>query len=171
VAATGGSWDLEFDSREVTYDGEVDLASALAVADLHPFGGAFRVSLGALVHDNELTGSAPVRDLLLDEGIAVPPGLELGRLRARATVQPVAPYAGIGWGSSPGGHGLSLSLDLGAAWHGEPEVDLGVDGPLDGIADQPVIVELLAEEERGLEAELADYTVYPVVGLSLTWRF
>lgn len=130
AAVTGGSWDVEVESENVTYDGQVDLASALAVADLHPFAGGFRLSFGALVHDNGLEASAPVRELLLDEGITPPPGLDLGRLVARATVDPVAPYAGFGWGSAPrrGARGLSASLDLGVAWHGEPEVDVATRG-------------------------------------------
>lgn len=175
AAVTGGSWDVEFESEEVTYDGRVDLASVLAVADLHPFAGGFRLSLGALVHDNALEGSAPVRELLLDEGITPPPGLELGRLVAEASVDPVAPYAGIGWGRAPrrGARGLSASLDLGVAWHGEPEVDVRYAGPLplDVILGQPVVDQLRAQEEAELEAELADYDLFPVVGLTISYRF
>jgi hypothetical protein len=175
AAATGGSWDVEVDSENVTYDGSVDLASVLAVADLHPFAGGFRLSLGALVHDNALEASAPVRDLLLDEGITPPPGIELGRLVAEANVDPVAPYAGIGWGSAPRrrGRGLSASLDLGVAWHGEPDVDVRYAGPLplDVILGQPVVDQLRAEEEAELEAELADYDLFPVVGLTISYRF
>ena len=175
LAATGASYDLEFDTDQVTYEGELELASLLAVADLHPGGGGFRVSLGALIHDNALSGDAPVRDLLLEEGIVVPPGVELGRLRARATVDPVAPYAGIGWGAAPRGRrGLHLTLDLGAAWHGEPDVELDLSSPIPIglVPGGPALVDrLLAEEEQALEAELSDYTVYPVAGVSLTYRF
>lgn len=174
AAVTGGSYGLEFDSEDITYDGEVDLSSVLAVADLHPFAGGFRLSLGALVHDNALEGSAPVRELLLREGINAPPGLELGRLVAEATVEPVAPYAGIGWGSAPrGAGGFSASLDLGAAWHGEPEVDVRYAGPLplDVVLGQPVVDQLRAEEEAELEAELAEYDLFPVVALTLSYRF
>lgn len=175
AAVTGGSWDVEFDSEEVTYDGSVDLVSVLAVADLHPFAGGFRLSLGALVHDNTLEGSAPVRELLLDEGITPPPGVELGRVVAEATVDPVAPYAGFGWGSAPrrGARGLSASLDLGVAWHGEPEVEVRYAGPLPigAILGQPLVDQLRAEEEAELEEELADYDLFPVVGLTISYRF
>ncbi|HEX6201624.1 MAG TPA: hypothetical protein VF100_01400 [Thermoanaerobaculia bacterium] len=175
AAVTGGSWDVEVDSENVTYDGSVDLASVLAVADLHPFAGGFRLSFGALVHDNTLEGSAPVRELLLDEGITPPPGVELGRLVAEAGVDPVAPYAGIGWGRAPrrGARGLSASLDLGVAWHGEPDVDVRYAGPLplDVVLGQPVVDQLRAEEEAELEAELADYDLFPVVGLTISYRF
>jgi hypothetical protein len=174
AAATAGSYDLEFESEDITYDGEVDLSSVLAVADLHPFAGGFRLSFGALIHDNTLVGSAPVRELLLREGITPPPGLELGRLVAEATVDPVAPYAGIGWGSAPrGAGGFSVSLDLGAAWHGEPEVDVRYAGPLplDELLGQPLVDQLRAEEEAELEAELAEYDLFPVVAITLSYRF
>lgn len=174
AAVTGGSYDLEFESENVTYEGAVDLSSVLAVADLHPFAGGFRLSLGALIHGNTLEGSAPVRELLLREGITPPPGLELGRLVAEATVDPVAPYAGIGWGSAPRGvGGFSVSLDLGAAWHGEPDVEVRYAGPLplDVLIGQPVVDQLRAEEEAELEAELAKYDLFPVVALTLSYRF
>jgi len=175
LAATGASYDLEFDTDQVSYEGELELASLLAVVDLHPGGGGFRVSLGALVHDNALTGDAPVRDLLLEEGITVPPGVDLGRLHARATADPVAPYLGLGWGAAPRGRpGLRLSLDLGAAWHGEPDVDLDLASPIPVglLPGGPALVDrLLADEEQALEAELADYTLYPVAALSLSYRF
>jgi hypothetical protein len=175
LAATGASYDLEFDTEQVTYEGTAELASVLAVADLHPSGGGFRVSLGALIHDNSLTGHAPVRDLLLEEGIRLPPGIELGQLRARATVDPVAPYLGIGWGASPRSRpGFHLSIDLGAAWHGEPDVDLTLSTPVPVAlvpGGQAFINRLLADEERALEAELSDYTVFPVAALSLSYRF
>ena len=175
AAATAGAYDLEFDSDDITYDGEVDLSSVLAVADFHPFAGTFRLSAGALVHDNTLEGSAPVRDLLLEEGIAIPPGLgDLGRLVATASVDPVAPYAGLGWGSAPrGAGGWSLSLDLGVAWHGEPDVDVRYAGPLplDAILGAPLVEQLRAEEEAELEAELADYDLFPVVAVGIAYRF
>lgn len=174
AAATAGAWDVEFDSDDITYDGEVDLSSVLAVADLHPFGGTFRLSAGALVHDNTLEGSAPVRDLLLGEGIEIPPGLgDLGRLVATATVDSPAPYAGLGWGSAPRGGGWSLSLDLGVAWHGEPDVTVRYGGPLplDAILGAPLVEQLRAEEEAELEAELADYDLFPVVAVGVGYRF
>jgi hypothetical protein len=174
LAAGIGSWDLEFESERITYDGEAELESVLAVLDWHPGGGAFRLSAGALVNDNRVEGTAPVRDLLLEANVAVPPGTDLGTLEARASGDTVAPYAGFGWGVGPrSGPGWRLGLDLGAAWHGEPEVESSLSNvPLEGVPVSRELIDLLlAHEERELEEELAEYRVFPVVALSLVYRF
>ncbi len=172
AAATAGSVGASVHSRRVHYEGDLELAALLAVADLHPGGGAFRLSAGALINDDRLTATAPLREILVEHGYPVPQGLELGRVRARATVDRVAPYAGIGWGGGPGGRGLYVSFDLGAAYHGRPAVALDYDGPLplDLLAGDTFDA-LRAAEERDLEAELADATFYPVVALTVGFRF
>jgi hypothetical protein len=170
LAAGTGSYGLEFDSTHVTYEGDAELRSLLAVVDLYPGGGGFRLSGGALLNDNRLEGDAPVRDVLLDNGIAVPPGLDLGTLHAEATGDEVAPYAGLGWDRGPRGRGgWHLSIDAGVAYHGEPDVRLELATPVPIPA--ALLRELLAEEERDLEEELADYRYLPVVAVSLAYRF
>ncbi|HEX2254313.1 MAG TPA: hypothetical protein VHQ65_13660 [Thermoanaerobaculia bacterium] len=174
LAAGVGSWDLEFESERITYEGDAELQSLLAVLDWHPAGGSFHLSAGALVNDNRVEGSAPVRDLLLEANVVVPPGIDLGSIEARAAGDTVAPYAGLGWGVGPrSGPGWRLALDLGAAWHGEPDVESSLsDVPLDAVPGGRQLVELLlAQEERELEEELAEYEVFPVVALSLVYRF
>lgn len=175
LAAGTASYGLDFDSKRVTYEGDAELRSLLAVADLYPGGGGFRLSAGALLNDNRLEGDAPVRDVLLDNDVPVPAGLELGTLHAEAGVDEVAPYAGLGWDRGPGGRrGWHLSLDLGVAYHGEPDVRLRLDTPIPVGAipgGQALVDRVLAEEERELEEELADYRWFPVVGLALAYRF
>jgi hypothetical protein len=70
-----------------------------------------------------------------------------------------------------------VSFEVGAIYQGEPEVDLTVDTSLQlpeipGLPGGQDLLELLAaQEERELERELEDYTVLPVVSLSLTYSF
>ena len=175
LAAGAGSYGLDFDSKRVTYRGDAELQNLLAVLDLHPGGGAFRLSAGALINDDKLVGDAPLRDVLLDNGVPVPAGVELGTLHAEATVDAVAPYAGLGWDRAPRGRrGWHLSVDLGVAYHGEPDVhlDLATPIPLDAIPGGAALVQqALADEARDLESELADYRYFPVVAVALAYRF
>jgi hypothetical protein len=170
LAAGTGSYGLEFDSTRVTYEGDAELRSLLAIVDLYPAGGGFRLSGGALLNDNRLEGDAPVRDVLLDNGIAVPPSLDLGTLHAEATGDEVAPYAGLGWDRGPNGRGgWHVSIDAGVAYHGEPDVHLELATPI--AIPAAVLRELMEQEERDLEEELADYRYLPVVAVSLAYRF
>lgn len=172
-----GAVGFEVDSDDVTYDGDVDLRNVLALLDFHPARGNFRISLGALLNDNRFQGEASIRELLASEGIVLPAGFDLGRVRARAEVDPVAPYVGIGWGPHPGSFrvgGWHGSVDVGVAWHGEPEVTLEVLTPIPiGLipGGQPLVDQILEEERRALQEEVRAYTFFPVIALSLGYRF
>jgi hypothetical protein len=66
-----------------------------------------------------------------------------------------------------------VSFDVGAMYHGEPEVRLEADlAPSIQLppAGQLVLDAVAAEEARELEEELADYTWLPVVALGVTFR-
>ena len=66
-----------------------------------------------------------------------------------------------------------VSFDVGALYHGEPEVDLRADlagGITLPPAGQQILDALAAEEARRLEEELADYTFLPVVAFGITYR-
>lgn len=179
LAAGFGSFDVDFDSKVVTYEGQVEMQNVLAVVDLFPTGGRFRLSAGALVGDNRLSGDAPVSDILLDNGITTPPilaGMPLGSVHAESSVEEVAPYVGIGFGRGPRREGgFHLAFDLGVAYHGEPEVDLELNSPLLPLAAipalQPILDEIIAREERELAQELEEYRYFPVVALTLGYSF
>ena len=89
---------------------------------------------------------------------------------------PVVPYAGLGWGRAPGaGSGWGLTLDLGVIFQGEGEVTLTpvipAGSPLnDPIARQALQI-LLDREEQDLQDDIADYDMYPVVSLGISYRF
>jgi hypothetical protein len=168
--------DLTYDDTGVRYDGELELRNALLLLDWHPGGSGFRVSVGGAWNENELTVTAPIRELAARERPEILPFLpagDLGSLNGSAAGDSFAPYGGIGWGTSSDG-GWGVSIDLGAMYHGEPEVELTADlGPgvdLPPIADQ-VIAILAAQEARELEEELADYRYLPVVAIGVTYRF
>jgi hypothetical protein len=181
LAASRFGYDTTISTSSRDYDTEIDLASGLLLLDWYPGAGAFRVSLGAGWNGTEAEVSAP-----LVEG--PPPGVpgfpnlpgfdfDLGTVSGTARGEEVVPALLVGWGNPFRGGRWKLSFEVGAIYQGEPEVDLTVDTSLQlpeipGLPGGQDLLELLAaQEERELERELEDYTVLPVVSLSLTYSF
>jgi hypothetical protein len=178
LAAGFLTYDTTYDDTGVRYDGELELRNALLLLDWHPGGGGFRFSVGGAWNDNQLAVSAPLRELVRRERpelLPLLPAGDLGRLHGTAAGASFAPYAGFGWGTPFGGRGRwGVNLDVGALYHGEPEVDLRADLaaglPLPPGGSQ-LLDALAAQEARQLEEELADYRYLPVLSLGVTFRF
>lgn len=172
----GAEIDLDFDSDRVDYEGELEPSGLLAVVDWHPAGRSFRLSGGLYLNDLELRGRAPVRELLVESGAMLPPGLpmDLGTLEAAASGEEVAPYVGLGWGKAPRRRGWGASFELGVAFIGEPDVSveprLAIDvGAVPG--GQALVDAFVREEEQELEDELSDAKLYPLVSIGVVYRF
>lgn len=175
VAAAAFDQSLTVETDAVRYDGDVELRHLLALLDVHPGKGSFRLSLGVAFNEDGLVATAPVLDLIGDDlPPEVPPGLDLGRLVGRAEGDAVAPYAGIGFGNPLAGEGWSFAVDLGAIYLGSPDVQLDLETavPLGQIPGaQEAIDALVAREEAALAAEIAGYDILPVLSFSLSYKF
>lgn len=168
------------DRREasgIEYDGEASLRTATALLDWHPGSRGFRLTGGLVYNSTEITGSSlpPASGVYDIGGVLVPADL-LGTLDGEVDFDPVVPYAGLGWGRAPGsGSGFGVSLDLGVIFQGEGEVTLTpvipAGSPLnDPIARQALQI-LIEREEQDLQDDIADYDMYPVVSLGISYRF
>jgi hypothetical protein len=167
------SHETTYDETGIEYDAEAELRSALLLLDFHPGGGAFRLTVGGGWNGTGLDVSAPVEELLRREVPDLPPlPLDAGTVHGRAEGQTLVPYAGLGFGGSPRGRGRwGVSFDLGAVYHGEPEVELGTSLPFSLPAQvQRELDRIAADEEARLEEELRDYAWLPVVALGITFR-
>jgi hypothetical protein len=168
------------DRREasgIEYDGKAELRTATALLDWHPGGGGFRLSGGLVYNDTEITGNSlpPRSGIYVIGGVPIPAAI-LGTLDASIEFEPVVPYAGLGWGRPPrAGGGLGFSLDLGVVFQGKGEVTLTPNLPADSPLNTPVAREalqiLIEREESELEEDIADYDLYPVVSLGISYRF
>ncbi|MFQ5761235.1 MAG: hypothetical protein ACE5HM_09715, partial [Acidiferrobacterales bacterium] len=102
-------------------------------------------------------------------------GSDLLTARGRLRFNDFAPYLGIGWGNTTrADRRLYYTFDLGVAFHGSPEVELNVRGPLAEVVREHGASELnafLASEEKRLEDDLKDADVFPVVSFGLLYRF
>jgi hypothetical protein len=130
-----------------------------------------------LYNDSEVNGrSRPTAAGTYIIGGIPLPASQVGTLRARADFDPFAPYAGIGWGNAVAAGGrVRLAVDLGVAFQGKAKVHLTADLPAGSPLATPIgralLTPLLASEERDLNDKAADYDLYPVATIGLSYRF
>jgi hypothetical protein len=172
LAAGFYTHEATYDETGIEYDAEAELRSALLLLDFHPGGGAFRLTVGGGWNGTGLDVSAPVEELLRREVPDLPPlPIDAGTVHGRAEGQTLVPYAGLGFGTPFGRGRWGVSLDLGAVYHGEPEVELGTSLPVALPAElQRQLDAIAADEEARLEEELRDYTWLPVISLGVSFR-
>jgi hypothetical protein len=175
LGAAGLSYRTTYNDTGIDYDGDLSLRHGLLLLDWHPGGSVFRVTAGAAANDNRLDVTAPLVELLRRHRPDLPPvGIDLGMLRGSATTEPWGPYLGIGFGNPARASRWSVSLDLGAVYHGRPAVRLDTDPalPVDLIpGGREELERMRAAEERALEEELSSYRYLPVVSLGVAYSF
>ena len=175
VAATALDYDDEYSETGIDYDADLELRNGSVLLDWYPGAGSFRLSAGAVWNDTELLATAPLEELLRREVPTLPPlDFDLGTLRGTADVDPVGPYLGIGWGNPFDGGRWGFTFDLGAVYHGEPEVTLVADtaipvGLIPG--GQARLDQELVQEEQNLQEEVDGYRYLPVVSIGFTYSF
>jgi opacity protein-like surface antigen len=164
----GGSLSRDASTSDATYHGTLHLAALGLFADYHPWGGAFRLSAGALLGDTNLEGQAvaTANGTFTINGVQVSaPGESL---TAKVKLPSVRPFVGLGWGHAPRESGLFGQFDLGLAY-GRPEVTLTA---TPNLAAAAASAGTSVESERVLLQNKAnDFRLYPVVraGLGYSW--
>lgn len=162
----------------IQYDAKARLRTATALLDYHPGGRGFRLTAGAIYNDTRVEGSSlpPSSGLYDIGGVPVPVAL-VGTLDGKIDWDPVVPYAGIGWGNAVGpGRRVRFALDLGAIFQGKGKATLTpiipANSPINTTPGAREALQILLDrEERDIEDDVADYTVYPVISLGVSYRF
>lgn len=165
--ATFFNFSRSVDSDDVVYDGDLELQSFGAIIDLHPFGGGFRISGGARISENRVNLAATPTQSVEIGGEEYTPA-EIGTLSGSVEPSNIAPTATIGWG---GGltRGLKFGVDVGVMFQGSPEVeDFVATGTL---RNDPDFLLALAAEEEQIEEDINFLKLYPIVQLSIGYRF
>ena len=171
VAIRGGAnafnISRSFKVDNVDYDGDVKLKSFGAMADVFPFGGGFRVTGGLRLNYNEgeLTGT-PMGGNYTINGRSYS-AADVGQLEGEVTFNRVAPYLGIGWMGSVFSPNLYVGADLGVMFQGKPKVKLGATNS--SIAG--TFATDIEAERRKVEDDLKDFRFYPVLAVSVGYRF
>lgn len=155
--------DEEFD--DVEYDIGVDFSSYSALVDWHIFNGSFRVSGGVLSMDHELDMDArPTFEEDIGDNTYTPE--EIGTLSGSIEIDELAPYLGIGWGNPlTSSRRWGFTCDLGVAFISPPDVSLSATGSAAGLAED------LIKERDEIEDDLEPFEFYPVIAVSLFFRF
>lgn len=166
------------EASDIEYDGEANLRTVTGLLDFHPGGRGFRLSGGLVYNATEIEGESlpPVSGVYDIGGVPVPVAI-LGTLDGVIEFDPVVPYAGLGWGNAVGpGNKVGFVLDLGVMFQGKGEVtltpDIPADSPLNSVPGAREALQILLDrEEREIEEDIADYDLYPVVSIGISYRF
>lgn len=153
----------DFDSDDVTYSGKVKLKSGGLMLDFHPGGGGFRLSAGARINGNRAEVVATPSTPVTINGRTYTPA-QIGTLRGRADTKSLAPVLTIGYGGRAKS-GIAFGVEAGAMFQGSVRVQpFTASGTGVAAAD-------LASEQRSLQDDVDGFKVYPVLQLSLGYRF
>ena len=156
-----------FDSDDIAYDGKLKLRSAGAMVDVYPFGGGFRLSGGLRINGNRARVTAtPTQPTEIGDIVYSP--AQIGTLTGRARVKDVAPALTLGYGGSMRS-GFMFGIEAGALFQGTVRIqNFTATGNL---ANNAAFLQQLEEERRELQDDVNDYKVYPILQLSIGYRF
>ncbi len=166
AGVNGFSFDQNRAEAGIDYLAEAKLITVFATANLRAPLSPFRVTAGLFNNGNEL--SLVSRDTSTYEvGSQTYTSDEVGTLRAGASFEDWAPYAGIGFDFRVLDT-VGLHIDAGVLGQGSPIVSLTADG---SAASDPQFQQQLEAERVELERSVDDYEYYPVVSIGFSFNF
>lgn len=149
----------------IRYDSDIELKSAGAVFDWYPGLGGLRLSGGVRLNGNNVDLAATPGEPVSIGGTTYSPA-QLGRLSGSVDFNRFAPYLGIGWQGAMADGRVLIGLDFGALYQGRPDVRLA-----SSAAANPGLTADLAREAADIEDEFGAFRFFPVISLTLTYRF
>jgi len=166
VGGSGYRFDRTFTEQQITYEGTAKLAGGSVLLDLHPGGGLFRLSVGAVASRNVVTAHS-VGGTVVVNGTSYDVR-DVGVLSGEVKGNTLCPYVGIGLGNAVGkGAPVKLVLDIGAYYMGSPKVSLTA-APAAPAQVPPGFAENLEQERRKIEDRASKYRYFPVVSIGIS---
>lgn len=192
IPVSGFDYSDDITEDDIRYDADLELLTVGLLADYHVFGGGFHVTGGVASNGNEL-------NLLASEATGNE-SFEVGNqtyvsdpndpfeLRAGLAFNSVAPYVGLGWGNAArGDSAFYFKFEAGALFQGSPKASASASGSacnastqtcsltsFDVEGDDPRAQQFrqeLEQERQTIEEQIDEFDIYPVVGLSIGYRF
>jgi hypothetical protein len=147
-------------NNDYVYNGKLKLFTFSALADWFPFKSFYRVTGGFFVNLNkgDLTLTSTSSHTI---GSTVYTPEILGNVIANVTVNKITPYLGLGIGNLNTDQGFGFSFDIGALYHGAPNVSLSASGLLQPSAEQAPVI----------EDNLKWFKFYPVLAVGIIYNF
>lgn len=152
----------------VDYGAELDFDTVGAFVDLHPFRNAWFVSGGAYLGARELRLQAQPTVPVEIGGAMFTPG-QVGKLTGAATLPEVSPFVGLGFDNTfTGRRRVGVRALIGVAVGDSPDVTLNSQGG--SLSDSAALRRRLDAEAERIKDE-ADFSVYPIAQIGLSYRF
>ncbi|MHA6722195.1 hypothetical protein [Sphingomonas sp. RS2018] len=163
------SFGADFDSDENTYRGGLHLKSYGAMIDVHPFGGAFRLSAGARINRNRVdVRLQPGASTTIEIGDNVYTAAQVGTLTGGADVKKFAPALTLGWGGSKR-KGFFFATEAGVLFQGSARLR---EFRATGTAQADSGFRAALERERvELQDDIDKVKVYPILQFGIGFRF
>lgn len=175
----GYRYSTDDDLSGITYDAKYTLSGLGVLADWHPFGSGFHVSLGLFRTSNRFDGkSIDAAEYKIGENIYT--ASEVDRIRVKADLGAGAPYTGMGWGYNIGQTGWGFEVEAGVVYQASPVATVYVQpgAALSGSnldAAQTARLELLRQDQaleaRNIKDEFDTFKAFPVVSAGVTYTF
>ncbi|WP_137153968.1 hypothetical protein [Rhizobium sp. FKL33] len=163
---SGASFSFSYAAKKSDTDNRARLFSLGAVADYYPYEDGLRLSAGVRLSGSYVKGSLSNLERQYGKGKdAITVIIRDPLTTYKITQNPVQPYLGVGY-SLKVKERLSVSLDVGALYGGQPDLHVVSHADLYGFTEQQIQNEIRKQQER-----LNAYQVYPVVQIGLTYRF
>lgn len=166
IAGNYFSDDFSHDYEGVDYEVDYTLMSAGALADFYPFRKYLRVSAGIYYNRNGADLYLPARDMTFN-GFQVA-AEDVGPMEGSVSFRSYAPYVGLGLQGSFFDGDLVVGADFGVFFQGSPDVELSGNSTF---ASNPQYQQEVDREIRKIEDDTEILGTYPVLSLSLTYRF
>lgn len=156
-----------FESDDIDYDGKVKLKSFGAMLDAYPFGGGFRLSGGFRINNNKARAIAEPNGGTYDINGTTYTAAQIGTLRADTDIKDFAPALTLGYGGGLSS-GLVFGIEAGALFQGRIKIK-----PLTytGTLNSPQLRADLEAERQSVQDDIDDYKVYPILQLTIGYRF
>jgi hypothetical protein len=154
----------ENEIRRGAYDLDLKLLTLPILLDWRPFRDSFHISTGLILNDTQVS-----LDGRADGFATAAAASELGTVHGQMQFNPLVPYLGFGWAKTFGkDQRWGFTSDFGVAFLGTPKVSLHATGPL---ASDPVFRQELAQEQNDLQDDVSSFKFYPIISISLFYRF
>lgn len=165
----------DIESDDINFDASLKLASGGAMIDVYPFKGGFRVSGGLRINGNKVRGVAqPNSGTSYDIDGTIYTAGQIGTLTAETEINRVAPALTLGYGGGLS-KGLVFGIEAGALFQGAVKVrPLTITGTCAGTSPPAACASLAADleaERQSLNNDISGYKVYPILQLSIGYRF
>lgn len=152
-----------FDSGGLHYDGKAHLKSGGLMLDVFPFGGGFRISAGARLNGNDGRARATPNGSVTVGRTTYTPAM-IGTIDGTADTRNVAPALTLGW-AGHNRHGFVFGAEAGALFQGRIRINRFTNSTgLISAAD-------LETQRQNLQNDANDYKVYPILQLTVGYRF